>query len=133
MYVQARSVAATAVLTGLLSVISGCASMDAPAPDDECSIGQVCKLRGELTILRGVPASVGILETTGGCVPLALSQDVYRSYQHWNHERVLVTGRSSAQGDVQGLTWYAVEDRQVSAGACKSSALVIYVTDLRKE
>lgn len=38
---------------------------------------EIVNLVGTLKILRGVPASVGVIDTEAGCVPSALPQNIY--------------------------------------------------------
>ena len=120
-------------LLAVISVVAACVSTETKeSSGSSCSVGEECRLIGTLRILRGVPASVGILDTETGCVPLALPQEIYDRYERWNHKRVVVTGSSFAQPDAKDVVWFSLKDRQVATGGCNASPLVIYVTEVKK-
>lgn len=128
-YTRLRGLALLAVIC----VVAACVSTETKESSVSfCSVGEDCRLIGTLRTLRGVPASVGVLDTETGCVPLALPQEVYDRYGRWNHRRVEVTGSSFAQPDAEDAVWFSLKDRQVASGGCDASPLVIYVTGIKK-
>ena len=117
---------------GLLALLSlaACASNETRETSSSCSVGDNCKLVGTLTILRGTPASVGVLKTETGCVPLALPPEIYSGYQRWNDKRVVIAGESFAHGFAENVLSVELKDRQVAAGGCDASPMVIYVNEI---
>jgi len=130
MYVYARLrdwVALTLTLAA-----AACVSSTPMEHTSSCAIGETCRLVGTLKILRGVPASVGVIDTETGCVPLALPQEIYDRYSSWDNKNTLVVGTSFTQPDAKEVTWFALKDRQVATGGCDASPMVIYVTEIKK-
>jgi hypothetical protein len=130
MHIHARS-RVVVLLTAAL-VVSACAGTAGKESGiSSCSVGGTCKVVGTLKILRGVPASVAVLETEAGCVPIALPRNILENYERWNHRRVVVKGSGLTQPDAKEAVWFSLKDREVAAGGCNASPLIIYATQIR--
>ena len=83
-------------------------------------------------MLRGVPASVGVIEIDQSCFELAMPPEIYSRYRLWNARKVVVTGQGYSRPDSDDLVWYFVKDRQVARGGCGPGSLVVYVETIRR-
>jgi hypothetical protein len=112
-----------------LLVLTHCAAASLENAQSSCEIGGSCAREGVLTIHRGVPASVGVLESGGSCLALALPEKSYAQYARWNGATIRATGRIFSQAAAQNVTSYKLEDRWVAAGVCETGR-ILYVDRL---
>jgi hypothetical protein len=117
----------------LLAVAAGCAGTGTGTENASvCSVGKQCQLTGTLKILPGTPASVGVLQTAQGCVPLALPPEVQKQFGHWDRQSVFVSGTGFAPSGDADVTWVQLKDRKVATGVCNSATVIVYVTQIEK-
>jgi hypothetical protein len=84
----------------------------------DCQAGQQCVLTGLLSIKRSAIASVGVLEVDGGCVSIALPNDVTNNKSRWDNKKVTVEGDAYVHAAATGVISYTLVDREVLVGAC---------------
>jgi hypothetical protein len=110
------------------------ALQSAPAKlDDNCIVGKICTLIGQL----GVHLAAGNYSTAyinlkeRPCVPLLLSEAMFRKYRRLDGKAVTVSGEALAKApaadDVINIQY---RDRWLQTGFCGQSAIVVYADTL---
>lgn len=107
------------------------ASSTALAADGECKVGDLCTLRGVLQIFRSPPATTAVLTNGDVCTPVALSTEVLANYKRWDRKTVTIVGVAYSHSAAEEMISYELKGRTVIASICRSSPIVLFVTDIR--
>jgi hypothetical protein len=101
------------------------------AENSVCAVSSYCVVEGYLTLHEGMPASVGVVETSSGCVALALERAIFDARDRWDGKYVRVAGWAYTQPAVDTVYWYKLKDRMVSLGVCDAGP-VVYVENIEE-
>jgi hypothetical protein len=101
--------------------------------DDNCKVDKICALTGQLGIelAAGNYSTAYINLNERPCVPLLLSEAMFRKYRRLDGKTVNVTGEALAKAptasDVINIQY---RDRWLQTGFCGQSAIVVYADAL---
>ena len=103
---------------------------------EACQAAGECTVQGRLALVPVTgQAWVAVVDSSVGCVKLALADTFFADARTWNGKEVSVTGNTFQQpgfDESQGVLslWYTEQDRRVGLGRCDGGP-GLYVTSMR--
>lgn len=100
--------------------LGACAAAGGADRAARCPSGSPCEVRGTLSVSRGEPVSVVIVDRGTTCAKLALPEPLLRDLNAWDGKSVVVSGIAFDQfvDPALAMTWFSDRDRKLGVGVC---------------